>query len=179
MFVDFFLGLRQAKVPVTLREYLTLLDGLKAGVTGFSVDEFYYLSRAALVKDERNYDKFDRAFGEYFKGIEAIGEDLFADIPDEWLRRARSRKSSRRKNAPSWKSSAGDKLMQTLKERLAEQQGRHQGGSKWIGTGGTSPFWWPMATTRKAFASARTRDAGAARSRSGTSANTRTSTTRW
>jgi uncharacterized protein with von Willebrand factor type A (vWA) domain len=139
MFVDFFLGLRQAKVPVTLREYLTLLDGLKAGVTGFSVDEFYYLSRAALVKDERNYDKFDRAFGEYFKGIEAIGEDLFGDIPDEWLRREIERILSPEDRAELEKL-GWDKLMETLKERLAEQQGRHQGGSKWIGTGGTSPF---------------------------------------
>ena len=139
MFVDFFLGLRQAKVPVTLREYLTLLDGLKAGVTGFSVDEFYYLSRAALVKDERNYDKFDRAFGEYFKGIEAIGEDLFADIPDEWLRREIEKILSPEERAELEKL-GWDKLMETLKERLAEQQGRHQGGSKWIGTGGTSPF---------------------------------------
>ena len=139
MFVDFFLGLRQAKVPVTLREYLTLLDGLKAGITGFSVDEFYYLSRAALVKDERNYDKFDRAFGEYFKGIEAIGEDLFADIPDEWLRREIEKILSPEERAELEKL-GWDKLMETLKERLAEQQGRHQGGSKWIGTGGTSPF---------------------------------------
>jgi hypothetical protein len=139
MFVDFFLGLRQAKVPVTLREYLTLLDGLKAGVVGYSIDEFYYLSRAALVKDERNFDKFDQAFGHYFKGIEAIGDELFADIPDEWLRREIEKLLSPEERAELEKL-GWDKLMETLKERLAEQQGRHQGGSKWIGTGGTSPF---------------------------------------
>ena len=139
MFVDFFLGLRQAKVPVTLREYLTLLDGLKAGVTGYSIDEFYYLSRAALVKDERNFDKFDQAFGHYFKGIEAIGDELFADIPDEWLRREIEKLLSPEERAELEKL-GWDKLMETLKERLAEQQGRHEGGSKWIGTGGTSPF---------------------------------------
>jgi len=139
MFVDFFLKLRNAKVPVTLREYLTLLEGVQAGVAGYSVDDFYYLSRATLVKDERNYDKFDQAFSEYFKGIESVADAMFADIPEEWLRKEIEKLLSPEERAELEKL-GWDKLMETLKERLAEQQGRHQGGSKWIGTGGTSPF---------------------------------------
>ncbi len=139
MFVDFFLKLRNAKVPVTLREYLTLLEGVEAGVAGYSVDDFYYLSRATLVKDERNYDKFDQAFGEYFKGIESVADAMFADIPEEWLRKEIEKLLSPEERAELEKL-GWEKLMETLKERLAEQRGRHQGGSKWIGTGGTSPF---------------------------------------
>ncbi|MDP6353196.1 MAG: VWA domain-containing protein [Alphaproteobacteria bacterium] len=139
MFVDFFLKLREAKVPVTLREYLTLLEALDDGLAGISVDDFYVLSRTALVKDERNFDKFDVVFGAYFKGIETLAESLFAEIPDEWLRREIERVLSPEERAELEKL-GWDKLMETLRERLAEQQGRHQGGSKWIGTGGTSPF---------------------------------------
>ncbi len=139
MFVEFFLKLRQAQVPVTLREYLTLLEGVQAGLAQYRVEDFYYLSRAALVKDERNYDKFDQAFGEFFEGVEALTDGMLADIPEEWLRREIEKLLSPEERAELEKL-GWDKLMETLKERLAEQQARHQGGSKWIGTGGTSPF---------------------------------------
>ena len=104
-----------------------------------SIDAFYYLSRSALVKDERNFDKFDRVFGEYFKGVEALGEVLFSEIPEEWLRQEIEKVLSPEERAQLDKM-GWEKLMETLRDRLAEQQGRHQGGSKWIGTGGTSPF---------------------------------------
>ena len=139
MFVDFFLKLRAARVPVSLREYLTLLEAVDAGVADMNVDDFYFLSRAALVKDERNFDKFDRVFGAYFKGIEFLADALFSEIPDEWLRREIEKTLTPEERALLDKL-GWDKLMETLKERLAEQKGRHQGGSKWIGTGGTSPF---------------------------------------
>ena len=139
MFTEFFLKLREAKVPATLREYLTLLEALDEDVANTSIDAFYYLSRSALVKDERNFDKFDRVFGEYFKGVEALGEVLFSEIPEEWLRQEIEKVLSPEERAQLDKM-GWEKLMETLRDRLAEQQGRHQGGSKWIGTGGTSPF---------------------------------------
>ena len=139
MFTEFFLKIREAKVPATLREYLTLLEALEVGESHISIDEFYYLSRSALVKDESHFDKFDRVFGEYFKGIEALGDALFSEIPDEWLRRELEKVLSPEERDKLDKL-GWDKLMETLKERLAEQKGRHQGGSKWVGTGGTSPF---------------------------------------
>jgi uncharacterized protein with von Willebrand factor type A (vWA) domain len=138
MFINFFLELRQAKVPVSLREYLTLLEAMKRNLAAYSVDEFYYLSRAALVKDERNLDKFDRVFGHHFKGLETIG-DAGVEIPEEWLRKLAEKLLTadelKQLQALGW-----DKLMEELHKRLAEQKGRHQGGSKWIGTAGTSPF---------------------------------------
>jgi uncharacterized protein with von Willebrand factor type A (vWA) domain len=138
MFINFFLELRQAKVPVSLREYLTLLEAMKRNLAAYSVDEFYYLSRAALVKDERNLDKFDRVFGHHFKGLETIG-DAGVEIPEEWLRKLAEKlltaEELKQLQALGW-----DKLMEELHKRLAEQKGRHQGGSKWIGTAGTSPF---------------------------------------
>ena len=139
MFTEFFLKLREANVPATLREYLTLLEALDEDVANTGIDEFYYLSRSALVKDERNFDKFDRVFGEYFKGVEALGEVLFSEIPEEWLRQEIEKVLSPEERAQLDKM-GWEKLMKTLRDRLAEQQGRHQGGSKWIGTGGTSPF---------------------------------------
>ena len=139
MFTEFFLKLREANVPATLREYLTLLEALDEDVTDTGIEEFYYLSRTALVKDERNFDKFDRVFSEYFKGVEALGEALFSEIPEEWLRREIEKVLSAEERAQLDKM-GWEKLMETLRERLAEQQERHQGGSKWIGTGGTSPF---------------------------------------
>ncbi|HIA20875.1 MAG: hypothetical protein CFH35_01833 [Alphaproteobacteria bacterium MarineAlpha9_Bin5] len=139
MFTEFFLKLREAKVPATLREYLTLLEALDEDVADTGIEEFYYLSRSALVKDERNFDKFDRVFSEYFKGVEALGEALFPEIPEEWLRREIEKVLSAEERAQLDKL-GWEKLMETLRERLAEQQERHQGGSKWIGTGGTSPF---------------------------------------
>jgi uncharacterized protein with von Willebrand factor type A (vWA) domain len=138
MFINFFLELRQAKVPASLREYLTLLEAMKRNLAAYSVDEFYYLSRAALVKDERNLDKFDRVFGHHFKGLETIG-DAGVEIPEEWLRKLAEKlltaEELKQLQALGW-----DKLMEELHKRLAEQKGRHQGGSKWIGTAGTSPF---------------------------------------
>jgi uncharacterized protein len=140
MFLAFFTELRAAKVPVTLREYLTLLDALGRDLADKSVEDFYYLSRACLVKDERNLDKFDRVFGHVFKGLETLAQALEkAEIPEEWLRRMAERyltdEEKSQIEALGW-----DKLFETLRERLKEQKGRHQGGSKWIGTGGTSPF---------------------------------------
>src|SRR3954454_12707155 len=140
MFLTFFTELRAAQVPVTLREYLTMLEALDADLAEKKVDDFYYLSRACLVKDERNLDKFDRVFGHVFKGLETLAQALEkAEIPEEWLRRMAERyltdEEKSQIEALGW-----DKLFETLKERLKEQKGRHQGGSKWIGTGGTSPF---------------------------------------
>jgi uncharacterized protein with von Willebrand factor type A (vWA) domain len=140
MFLAFFTALRAAKVPVTLREYLTLLEALDRDVADKRVEDFYFLSRACLVKDERNLDRFDRVFGQVFKGVQSLGEALeAAEIPEEWLRKIAERylteEEKRQIEAMGW-----DKLLETLKERLQEQKGRHQGGSKWIGTGGTSPY---------------------------------------
>jgi uncharacterized protein with von Willebrand factor type A (vWA) domain len=142
MFVRLFAELRQAKVPVSLREYLTLLEALQKGVASFSIDEFYYLSRATLVKDERNLDKFDRVFGEVFKGLEKTAgiDEIEAEIPAEWLKKLAERLLSEEEKAQIKSLGGFEKLMETLKKRLEEQKARHQGGSKWIGTAGTSPF---------------------------------------
>jgi len=139
MLIDFFLKLKSAKVPVTPKEYLMLIEGMQKGVVGSSIDDFYYFSRTCLVKDEANFDKFDRAFGEYFKGVEAI-MGVEADIPLEWLRKQAELNLSPEEKAKIEAMGGWEKLMETLKKRLEEQKGRHQGGSKWIGTGGTSPY---------------------------------------
>ncbi|HXP75588.1 MAG TPA: VWA domain-containing protein [Stellaceae bacterium] len=139
MFAGFFLELRQAKVPVSLREYLTLLEAMRRNLADYSVEDFYYLSRAALVKDERNLDKFDRVFGHHFKGIETIG-DAGIEIPEEWLRKLAEKVLTEEEKKLIESLGGWEKLMETLQKRLAEQKGRHQGGSKWIGTAGTSPF---------------------------------------
>jgi uncharacterized protein len=139
MFAGFFLELREAKVPVSLREYLTLIEAMKQNLAGYSVDDFYYLSRAALVKDERNLDKFDRVFGHYFKGLETLAEPG-AEIPEEWLRKLAEKLLTEEEKKQIEALGGWEKLMETLRQRLAEQKGRHQGGSKWIGTAGTSPF---------------------------------------
>jgi len=140
MFVNFFLSRKEARVPVTLREYLTLLEAMEKGVAAYDVDAFYYLSRSCLVKDERNLDKFDRVFGECFNGLE-FGDDLFdAEIPEEWLRKIAERVMTPKEMAEIEALGGWEMLMETLKERLAEQNKRHQGGSKMIGTAGTSPF---------------------------------------
>jgi uncharacterized protein with von Willebrand factor type A (vWA) domain len=139
VFIGFFVKLREARVPVTLREYLGLLEGLQAGIAGTDVEDFYYLARATLVKDERNYDRFDRAFGEFFKGIEQLTEALFADIPDEWLRREIERLLTPEERA-ALETLGLDALLEALRERLRTQDARHQGGKKMIGTGGSSPF---------------------------------------
>src|ERR1700750_364173 len=139
MFVTFFHELKAAGVPVTLREYLTLMQAMDADLASRRVEDFYYLSRAALVKDERNLDKFDRVFGHVFKGLELVGDGIEADIPAEWLK-ALAQKYLTEEEKKQIEALGGlDKLLETLKKRLEEQKGRHQGGSKWIGTGGTSP----------------------------------------
>src|SRR5476651_2211963 len=139
MFITFFHELKSAGVPVTLREYLTLMEAMEADLAGRRVEEFYYLSRAALVKDERNLDKFDRVFGHVFKGLELLEGALAAEIPAEWLKKLAEKylteEEKKQIEAMGW-----DKLMETLRQRLKEQKGRHQGGNKWIGTAGTSPF---------------------------------------
>jgi len=139
MFAQFFLELRQARVPVSLREYLTLIEAVKEGLANYSFEDFYYLARAALVKDERHLDKFDRVFGHCFKGIETPpGEE--AEIPEEWLKKLAELMLTDEEKAQIEAMGGLEKLMETLRQRLAEQKGRHQGGSKWIGTAGTSPY---------------------------------------
>ena len=139
MLIDFFLHLRHARLPVSIKEYLLLLEAMRERVIGPSIDEFYHLSRAVLVKDERNFDKFDRAFGAYFKGVQAIpGIDV--DLPLKWLERQLQREFTAEEKAAIQAMGGLDKLLERLRELLDEQKERHQGGSKWIGTGGTSPF---------------------------------------
>jgi uncharacterized protein with von Willebrand factor type A (vWA) domain len=139
MLIDFFYTLRAAKLPVSVKEYLTLLEALKANVIEPSLDEFYYLSRMTLVKDEQYFDKFDQAFGEYFKGIEQSAT-LALDLPDDWLVKKMRRDLTPEQKAQIEALGGLDKLMERLKEVFDEQKGRHEGGGKWIGTGGTSPF---------------------------------------
>ena len=135
-------GLKKAGLPVSITEYLALIEAVEQGVAGWSVDDFYYLSRATLVKDERNLDRFDRVFGQVFKGLEGAGavEGVMAEIPAEWLKALSQLMLSEEDKAKVEALGGWEKLMETLKKRLEEQKGRHQGGSKWIGTGGTSPF---------------------------------------
>jgi uncharacterized protein with von Willebrand factor type A (vWA) domain len=140
MFVGFFLGLREAGVPVSLREYLTLLEAVEAGVAGFDVEAFYYVSRASLVKDERFFDRFDQVFARHFGDVgDALGV-IGRELPAEWLRKIAERVLSEEEKALVKSLGGWEKLMEELRKRLAEQKERHQGGSKWIGTGGTSPF---------------------------------------
>ena len=143
MFLPFFLALRDEGVPVSLREYLAFLEGLQAGLVTYEPEGFYYLGRTAMVKDERHLDRYDRAFANAFKGLEAISdaEVLEAiDLPGDWLAKLAEKHLTADEKAQIAALGGFDKLMETLKQRLAEQQGRHQGGSKWIGTAGTSPF---------------------------------------
>ena len=143
MFLPFFENLRKGGVPVSLREYLSFLEGMKAGLATYDVEAFYYLARTSMVKDERNIDKFDRAFAATFKGLEAISQaDVLnaVDIPAEWLAKMAEKHLSAEEKAEIEALGGFEKLMETLKQRLAEQEGRHQGGNKWIGTAGTSPF---------------------------------------
>lgn len=140
MFQRFFTELREARLPVSLKEYLSLLEALDADVIDSDVQDFYFLSRAALVKDERNLDKFDRVFGHVFKGLESTGEALAATIPEEWLRKVTEKFLTEEEKAQIEALGGWEKLMETLQERLKEQKERHEGGNKWIGTGGTSPF---------------------------------------
>ncbi|AVO49963.1 hypothetical protein C6568_12420 [Melaminivora suipulveris] len=144
MLIDFFYALRAGKLPVSVREFLTLLEALQAGVAGpnsddaWSMDDFYHLARTSLVKDEKHFDKFDRAFGAYFKGVELL-TDITRELPADWLRKMLERELTPEQKAAIEKM-GWDELMETLRKRLEEQKGRHEGGNKWIGTGGTSPF---------------------------------------
>ena len=152
MLIDFFYTLRSAKLPVSVKEYLTLMEALQKGVVGpnvpepasgeeaagYAIDDFYFLSRTTLVKDEKHYDKFDRAFAAYFKGVEQIA-DFTKEIPLEWLRKNLELQLSPEELAKIEKM-GWDELMETLRKRFEDQKERHEGGSKWIGTGGTSPF---------------------------------------
>ncbi len=143
MLLGLFLGLRAERVPVTLREHLTLIEALQAGEAAFDVDAFYFLARAALVKDERYFDRFDRVFGQQFRGLDATltaEQILERELPEEWLRKMAEKHLTPEEMAKIEALGGWDELMKTLKERLAEQEKRHQGGSKWIGTAGTSPF---------------------------------------
>lgn len=139
MLIEFFLKLKEGGVPASVREFLTLLEALEKGVIFASVDDFYYLSRTCLVKDEKYFDRFDRVFGAYFKGIVDV-EGIQALIPEEWLKKLAEKHLTEEEKKLIEALGGWDKLMETLKQRLEEQKGRHQGGNKWIGTAGTSPF---------------------------------------
>jgi len=141
MFTAFFQELKAAGLPVTVREYLTLMEGMDKNLASQKIEHFYYLSRATLVKDERNLDKFDRVFSHVFKGIETLAEATgTVEIPAEWLKKLAEKYLTPEEMKQIESLGGWDKLMETLAERLAEQKGRHEGGSKWIGTAGTSPF---------------------------------------
>ena len=140
MFAHFILALRQAGVPASITEYLALMGAMKAHVADYSVEDFYYLSRAALVKDERHLDRFDRVFGACFKGLEAPEGDLRKEIPEEWLRKMAEKLLSPEEMQQIQAMGGLEALMDRLRELLREQKGRHQGVSKWIGTAGTAPF---------------------------------------
>ncbi|MBO6790043.1 MAG: VWA domain-containing protein [Dinoroseobacter sp.] len=143
MFTPFFEALRGHGVPVSLREYLSFLEGMKSGIATYDVDHFYLLARTTMVKDERHLDRFDQAFAHAFQGLENVSfEDVLeaVDLPKEWLEKMAEKHLSEEERAEIEALGGFDKLMETLRERLKEQQGRHQGGSKWIGTAGTSPF---------------------------------------
>jgi len=139
MLEGFLIELRDAKLPVSLKEFLTLMEAMKRGVASWRVDDFYYLARAALVKDEKHLDKFDRVFGHYFKGIETLADSPMA-IPAEWLKRLGEKLLTEEEKRQIEAMGGWEKLMETLQQRLAEQKERHQGGNKWIGTEGTSPY---------------------------------------
>ena len=140
MLVRFFFELRSAGIPVSITEFLALLAALDARVAEVSAQDFYYLARACLVKDERHYDRFDRVFAEVFAGAEHAFAQLIASVPEEWLRSLGARVFSEEEKQRVAALDGWEQLLATLRQRLAEQQGRHQGGSRWIGTGGTSPF---------------------------------------
>jgi uncharacterized protein with von Willebrand factor type A (vWA) domain len=142
--IDFFLSLKESGLPVSVKEYLNLCEAMQKGLAYGSVDDFYYLCRTCLIKDEANYDRFDRAFAHFFKGVENLDAALTKlfekDIPDEWLKKLAEKMLSDEEKAQVEALGGWGKLMETLRQRLEEQKGRHQGGNKWIGTAGTSPF---------------------------------------
>ena len=142
MLLPFFTALRDAKVPVSMKEWLHLMEAMDKDVAGRKVDDFYHLSRAVLVKDEKHYDRFDQVFGKVFSGIESVGagEEPSLDVPEDWLKLLNEKFLTDEEKAEIEALGGFDKLMETLKQRLEEQKGRHEGGNKWVGTGGTSPF---------------------------------------
>ncbi|MGD9650922.1 MAG: VWA domain-containing protein [Candidatus Dadabacteria bacterium] len=140
MFLDFFLLLKNDGIPVTIKEYLTLLEALDEGIAEYSVDDFYYLSRTSLIKHEHHLDRFDLLFGYYFEGVEKIDTEEFMKIPEDWLRKSFVSALTDEEKELIKGMGGLDKLLERLKELMKEQKKRHQGGNKWIGTGGTSPF---------------------------------------
>jgi uncharacterized protein len=140
MLIDFFFTLKQHQLPVSIKEFMLLLEALERGVVFADLDDFYFLARASLVKDETHFDKYDRAFAEYFRGVQSLPDALAFQLPEEWLRKLAERTLTEEEKALIEALGGLDKLLETLKQRLEEQKGRHQGGSKWIGTAGTSPF---------------------------------------
>ncbi len=141
MMTDFFFKLRKAGLPVTLTEFLTLLEALNQRVTAHDIEEFYYLARATLVKDERHYDRFDQVFGSHFKGLETLFDEMVGTtVPLEWLHKLAELTLSEEDQQLIESMGGWKKLMETFAQRMAEQEGRHQGGNKWIGTAGTSPY---------------------------------------
>jgi uncharacterized protein with von Willebrand factor type A (vWA) domain len=142
MLIPFFTALRQAKVPVSTKEWLHLMEAMDKDVAGGRIEDFYHLSRAVLVKDEKHYDRFDQVFGTVFKGVETIGagEEPSLDVPEDWLKLLNDKFLTDEEKAEIEALGGFEKLMETLKQRMDEQQKRHEGGNKWIGTGGTSPF---------------------------------------
>ena len=140
MLVKFFYATREAGIPATLTEFLSLLEALRARVAFLSAEDFYYLARLCLVKDERHYDRFDRVFAAHFEGAEKLFESLVKDLPADWLRANAERWLSEEEKRQIESMGGWEKLLEALRERLREQKERHEGGSKWIGTGGTSPF---------------------------------------
>lgn len=140
MFIDLFYKMRESGIPVSITEYLTLMDALDKGVSGIDIDAFYYLMRATLVKDEKYFDRFDRIFGAYFEGMEDLMEDMISEIPLEWLRKHAELNLSEEEKRQIEALGGWEKLMETLRQRMEEQKGAHHGGNKWIGTGGKSPF---------------------------------------
>ncbi len=140
MFVELFHELRRAGVPVSLKEYLVLMEAMDARIANVSVEDFYHLSRATLVKDERNFDKFDVVFGHLFRGLESLDGDRTEEIPEEWLRKLAELALTEEEMAEVEAMGGFEKLMEELRKRLEEQRKRHQGGDRWIGTAGRSPF---------------------------------------
>ena len=140
MLTKFFSELRSARLPVSVKEYLALLEAMDTGCANGRVEDFYYLARLTLIKDERHFDKFDQVFGHVFKGLDLMSEAIEADIPDEWLRAVAALYLTDEEKAKIEELGGWDAIMETLRERLLEQKERHQGGNKWIGTGGTAPF---------------------------------------
>ena len=140
MLIDLLFRLRKARVPVSITEYLAMLDGLSHNVTNHSVDDFYHFSRLCLVKDERHFDRFDQVFGDYINGLQQLFDEVIGEIPEEWLRKEAERLFTEEEKKEIEALGGWDKIMETLRERMEEQKKRHQGGKKWIGTGGTSPY---------------------------------------